>query len=196
MHWELGCSTPAGLLTLYELDHEAKWLWISDSGSWPGPASLSGAYPPLLGMSPTPLLALLQGFGDPAGEYWLGNEAVHQLTSSGTYSLRVELQDWEGNDAYAQYEHFQLGSEGQLYRWARVPGGWAGWGPGAGGFRDCTQGQSLGVSASYHLSSIWAHVTGSGGGCFTLNTSQPRGGVERRWLLELPSWKQARSFQG
>ncbi|XP_011378400.2 angiopoietin-4 [Pteropus vampyrus] len=32
------------------------------------------------------------------------------------YSLRVELQDWEGNEAYAQYEHFQLGSEGQLYR--------------------------------------------------------------------------------
>ncbi|KAK1337352.1 hypothetical protein QTO34_001978 [Cnephaeus nilssonii] len=32
------------------------------------------------------------------------------------YSLRVELQDWEGNEAYAQYERFQLGSEGQLYR--------------------------------------------------------------------------------
>ncbi|XP_060043732.1 angiopoietin-4 isoform X2 [Erinaceus europaeus] len=57
-----------------------------------------------------------QGFGDPAGEHWLGNEVVHQLTSRATYSLRVELQDWEGNEAYAQYEHFQLGSEGQLYR--------------------------------------------------------------------------------
>ncbi|XP_006860792.1 PREDICTED: angiopoietin-4 [Chrysochloris asiatica] len=57
-----------------------------------------------------------QGFGDPAGEYWLGNELVHQLTSRATYSLRVELRDWEGNEVYAQYEHFQLGSEGQLYR--------------------------------------------------------------------------------
>ncbi|KAJ1076635.1 hypothetical protein K5549_009953 [Capra hircus] len=57
-----------------------------------------------------------QGFGNPAGEHWLGNEVVHQLTSRATYSLRVELQDWEGNEAYAQYEHFQLGSEGQLYR--------------------------------------------------------------------------------
>ncbi|XP_005604596.1 angiopoietin-4 isoform X1 [Equus przewalskii] len=57
-----------------------------------------------------------QGFGDPAGEHWLGNEVVHQLTSRAAYSLRVELQDWEGNEAYAQYDHFQLGSEGQLYR--------------------------------------------------------------------------------
>ncbi|ELV13579.1 Angiopoietin-4 [Tupaia chinensis] len=57
-----------------------------------------------------------QGFGDPAGEHWLGNEVVHQLTSGAAYSLRVELQDWEGHEAYAQYEHFQLGSEGQLYR--------------------------------------------------------------------------------
>ncbi|KAB0350058.1 hypothetical protein FD754_014915 [Muntiacus muntjak] len=57
-----------------------------------------------------------QGFGNPAGEYWLGNEVVYQLTRRGNYSLRVELQDWEGNEAYSQYEHFQLGSEGQLYR--------------------------------------------------------------------------------
>uniref|UniRef100_A0A452T0L6 Angiopoietin-2 n=1 Tax=Ursus maritimus TaxID=29073 RepID=A0A452T0L6_URSMA len=72
-----------------------------------------------------------QGFGDLAGEHWLGNEVVHQLTSRAAYSLRVELQDWEGNEAYAQYEHFQLGSEGQLYRWARGPGWWAGQGSGS-----------------------------------------------------------------
>ncbi|KAL0595282.1 Angiopoietin-4, partial [Plecturocebus cupreus] len=57
-----------------------------------------------------------QGFGDPAGEHWLGNEVVYQLTNRTPYSLRVELQDWEGHKTYAQYEHFQLGSEGQLYR--------------------------------------------------------------------------------
>ncbi|XP_004586051.2 angiopoietin-4 [Ochotona princeps] len=57
-----------------------------------------------------------QGFGDPAGEHWLGNEVVHQLTSRTAYSLRVELQDWDGQLVYAQYERFQLGSEGQLYR--------------------------------------------------------------------------------
>uniref|UniRef100_A0A8D0E1Y9 Angiopoietin 4 n=1 Tax=Salvator merianae TaxID=96440 RepID=A0A8D0E1Y9_SALMN len=57
-----------------------------------------------------------QGFGDPAGEYWLGNEAVHLLTNQRPYSLRVELLDWEGHRAYAQYEKFQLGSERQRYR--------------------------------------------------------------------------------
>ncbi|KAJ6655862.1 hypothetical protein lerEdw1_004632 [Lerista edwardsae] len=59
---------------------------------------------------------LPQGFGDPAGEYWLGNEAVHVLTTRAAYSLRVELSDWEGNRVYAQYEKFQLGSERQRYR--------------------------------------------------------------------------------
>ncbi|XP_062058291.1 angiopoietin-4 [Lepus europaeus] len=57
-----------------------------------------------------------QGFGDPAAEHWLGNEVVHQLTSRAPYSLRVELQDWEGHEVYAEYERFQLGSEEQWYR--------------------------------------------------------------------------------
>ncbi|NXH75542.1 ANGP4 protein, partial [Hydrobates tethys] len=57
-----------------------------------------------------------QGFGDAAGEYWLGNEAVHLLTSQAPYALRVELLDWEGSQVYAHYGKFQLGSERQLYR--------------------------------------------------------------------------------
>ncbi|NXK49087.1 ANGP4 protein, partial [Chauna torquata] len=57
-----------------------------------------------------------QGFGDAAGEYWLGNEAVHLLTSQAPYALRVELRDWEGSQVYAHYGKFQLGSERQLYR--------------------------------------------------------------------------------
>ncbi|XP_061864951.1 angiopoietin-4 isoform X2 [Colius striatus] len=57
-----------------------------------------------------------QGFGDAAGEYWLGNEAVHALSSQEPYALRVELRDWEGGQVYAHYGKFQLGSERQLYR--------------------------------------------------------------------------------
>lgn len=53
---------------------------------------------------------------------------VHQLTRRAAYSLRVELQDWEGHEAYAQYEHFHLGSENQLYRWAQGPDRCGGWG--------------------------------------------------------------------
>ncbi|NXL07816.1 ANGP4 protein, partial [Mesembrinibis cayennensis] len=57
-----------------------------------------------------------QGFGDAAGEYWLGNEAVHLLTSQAPYALRIELRDWEGGQVYAHYGKFQLGSERQFYR--------------------------------------------------------------------------------
>lgn len=162
----------------------------------PGPAQLlkqrrslppqHAAYP----HSPLP-----QGFGNPAGEHWLGNEVVHQLTSRAAYSLRVELQDWEGNEAYAQYEHFQLGSEGQLYRWAWGPGSWVGWETWSSGYRVCTNGQSLGVSSSCHLSPIWAHVMGSGGGWLALSTSWPLGGVERM-SLTLPCQEQEGAFQG
>ncbi|XP_013365466.1 PREDICTED: angiopoietin-4-like isoform X2 [Chinchilla lanigera] len=57
-----------------------------------------------------------QGFGDPAEEHWLGNEVVHQLSSSKNYSLRMEVEDWDGNMFYANFERFQLGSEEQFYR--------------------------------------------------------------------------------
>ncbi|XP_036427476.1 angiopoietin-4 [Colossoma macropomum] len=56
------------------------------------------------------------GFGDPGGEHWLGNEAVHMITSRSQYSLRVELRDWEGNAPYSLYEKFQLAGEKQQYR--------------------------------------------------------------------------------
>ncbi|GAB1287033.1 Angiopoietin-4 [Apodemus speciosus] len=56
-----------------------------------------------------------EGFGNVAREHWLGNEAVHRLTSRTAYLLRVELQDWEGRQTSVQYENFQLGSERQWY---------------------------------------------------------------------------------
>lgn len=58
----------------------------------------------------------LQGFGDALGEHWLGNEALHLLTSQAQYSLRVELKDWEGNSAHSQYDRFTLTNERQHYR--------------------------------------------------------------------------------
>ncbi|CAO2578347.1 Angpt4 [Lemmus lemmus] len=56
-----------------------------------------------------------EGFGNVAREHWLGNEAVHCITSRTAYLLRVELRDWEGHQTSIQYEHFQLGSERQQY---------------------------------------------------------------------------------
>uniref|UniRef100_A0A8C0G3G3 Fibrinogen C-terminal domain-containing protein n=1 Tax=Chelonoidis abingdonii TaxID=106734 RepID=A0A8C0G3G3_CHEAB len=47
------------------------------------------------------------------GEFWLGNENIHLLTQKDTV-LRVELEDWAGNDAYAEY-NIHVGSESEGY---------------------------------------------------------------------------------
>ncbi|XP_062996846.1 angiopoietin-2-like [Elgaria multicarinata webbii] len=57
-----------------------------------------------------------EGFGSPPGEYWLGNNFIHLITKQSPYSLYIKLQDWENNEAYATYEHFQVGPEEQNYR--------------------------------------------------------------------------------
>ncbi|KAM6909410.1 fibrinogen alpha chain [Xenentodon cancila] len=44
------------------------------------------------------------------GEFWLGNQNLHLLTSQGETMLKVELEDWEGGVATAEYT-VQVGSE-------------------------------------------------------------------------------------
>ncbi|XP_007570078.1 tenascin-like [Poecilia formosa] len=54
------------------------------------------------------------GFGNLSEEFWLGNELLHNLTSIGPVSLRVDLES--GNDtAYARYANFSVASEGRNY---------------------------------------------------------------------------------
>ena len=57
-----------------------------------------------------------QGFGDASGEYWLGNEYLHYLTSNRAYKLRFNLEDWDGNTTYAEYSSFRVTSEADNYR--------------------------------------------------------------------------------
>ncbi|XP_004394314.1 PREDICTED: fibrinogen alpha chain [Odobenus rosmarus divergens] len=47
------------------------------------------------------------------GEFWLGNEYLHLLTLRGSV-LRVELEDWAGNQAHAEY-YLRVGSEAEGY---------------------------------------------------------------------------------
>jgi len=56
------------------------------------------------------------GFGDPDREFWLGNENIYMLTNAEDYSLRVELEDFEGNKRYAEYSSFKLYSEREQYK--------------------------------------------------------------------------------
>ncbi|XP_066296432.1 fibrinogen C domain-containing protein 1-A-like [Branchiostoma lanceolatum] len=55
------------------------------------------------------------GFGRVEGEHWLGLAKIHNLTSQNSYELYVELEDWEGNLAYAKYDTFSIGDESTDY---------------------------------------------------------------------------------
>ncbi|XP_060078429.1 fibrinogen-like protein 1 [Ylistrum balloti] len=48
------------------------------------------------------------GFGNLYDEHWIGNEVIHRLTQQENYILRIDMWDWEGNQAYAEYEGFRL----------------------------------------------------------------------------------------
>ncbi|NXG42662.1 ANGP4 protein, partial [Psilopogon haemacephalus] len=47
-----------------------------------------------------------EGFGDLHGEFWIGNENIHKLTSQGDYSLRIDLEDWNSKHKHAFYQVF------------------------------------------------------------------------------------------
>ena len=51
------------------------------------------------------------GFGYADGDYWLGLQNLHWLTSTASYELRVDLQDFSGAEVYAKYSSFQIGDE-------------------------------------------------------------------------------------
>ncbi|XP_077974134.1 ryncolin-1-like [Styela clava] len=56
------------------------------------------------------------GFGNPDGELWLGLNKLHKMTSGKSYSLRIDLLNWEGERRYAAYSTFRIGDEDSNYR--------------------------------------------------------------------------------
>jgi len=56
------------------------------------------------------------GFGDLNSEFWLGLDKIHRLTSDNNSMLRVDLEDFEGNTAYAEYNMFNVMSENDKYK--------------------------------------------------------------------------------
>ncbi|XP_078667364.1 microfibril-associated glycoprotein 4-like [Branchiostoma floridae x Branchiostoma belcheri] len=55
------------------------------------------------------------GFGSANGEQWLGLEKMYRLTNQHTYTLYVQLEDWNSVVKYAKYSSFSVGS-GSYYR--------------------------------------------------------------------------------
>ena len=56
------------------------------------------------------------GFGQLTGEFWLGLDKIHRLAASRPSQLRVEIEDWSGGRAYANYGSFGVGDEQSQYR--------------------------------------------------------------------------------
>jgi hypothetical protein len=57
-----------------------------------------------------------EGFGHLSGEFWLGLEQLHRITTSGKYKLRIDLEDFEGNKKFAEYSSFNIGKEQDGFR--------------------------------------------------------------------------------
>ncbi|XP_066922180.1 microfibril-associated glycoprotein 4-like [Clytia hemisphaerica] len=55
------------------------------------------------------------GFGDPATEYWLGNDNIHKLTYGRNMLLRIGADPFIGNSIYTIFENFFIENEANNY---------------------------------------------------------------------------------
>ncbi|XP_053551918.1 ficolin-1-like [Bombina bombina] len=56
------------------------------------------------------------GFGSRLNEFWLGNDNIHMITSSGTWELRIDLQAFDGTQHLAKYASFKILGEDEKYK--------------------------------------------------------------------------------
>ncbi|XP_040298765.1 ficolin-1-B-like [Bufo bufo] len=82
------------------------------------------------------------GFGNQWSEFWLGNENIHLLTSTGNFELRIDLEDFNKSRVYATYSKFRLGGESEKYRLH------------LGDFTEGTAGDSLSLHRNQKFSTI------------------------------------------
>ena len=56
------------------------------------------------------------GFGEAEGEHWLGLDNIYRLCAISENVLTIDLEDFDGENRYAQYGIFEIGPEDQNYR--------------------------------------------------------------------------------
>ncbi|XP_041958476.1 fibrinogen-like protein 1 [Alosa sapidissima] len=49
------------------------------------------------------------------GEFWLGNDPLHYLTSQGNYKLKIKMEDFDGIPRFAEYKNVKVGDEKDEY---------------------------------------------------------------------------------
>nr|DBA21636.1 TPA: hypothetical protein GDO54_018245 [Pyxicephalus adspersus] len=81
-----------------------------------------------------------KGFGSRLTEFWLGNDNLHMLTSSGTWELRIDLLTFDNVKHFAKYVSFQILGETEKYKLL------------LGAFTEGTAGNSLATHANMPFS--------------------------------------------
>lgn len=55
------------------------------------------------------------GFGDLEKDFWMGNNFLARFSAGNNLTLRIELEDFDGNTAWAEYEKFAVSGEDQQF---------------------------------------------------------------------------------
>lgn len=100
------------------------------------------------------------GFGNLAGEFFIGLEKLHALTNSAVHELLVVLEDFNNVTSYARYSHFAIAGEADMYAMNLL------------GSYEGTAGDSL----IYHAGSKFSTFDRDNDGCLECNCAQSRGG--------------------
>lgn len=61
-----------------------------------------------------------KGFGDLKGEFFVGLQIIHRLTTTKKHLLMVEVENFKGKYGYAQYDNFKFGNENELFKLKEV----------------------------------------------------------------------------
>ncbi|GFO05822.1 fibrinogen-related protein 3.2 [Plakobranchus ocellatus] len=57
-----------------------------------------------------------EGFGSLTGDFWMGNEALYNLTDKDPYELRIDVRVKKGREVFARYSVFRIEDESNKYR--------------------------------------------------------------------------------
>ena len=140
-----------------------------------------------------------KGFGDPAGNYWLGLDNIHAITNTfANVMLRIEASTFDGERAVVIFEGFKVDNEAHLYKLTcgkvvddslPLSDGWFF----SDGMSFSTRDRDNDLSSSGDCSNVWG---GSGGmwfnkcAFFHVNSKYPSfPGEEKIGIIQLKSWK-------